>query len=177
MAKPSWVTLDKSSGTGGGSVKVTASENTGNFRYGALTIKTASGLTKTISVQQDLAPCIIHFRGSFSVNDFSVDGSATLDSVSVKFNTSDGGLITAFTCLPTGSGLNVEGSGEYDEGSSLYIDNITIAVSGNSGAESDVSFEINGEPVELESPFFPIYLRQTYYGDTQMVLSGVFENY
>lgn len=53
MAKPSWVTLSKSSGTGGGSVQVTASQNTGSSqRSGILTIKTASGLTKSVQVEQ-----------------------------------------------------------------------------------------------------------------------------
>lgn len=66
MAKPSWVTLDKSSGTGGGSVKVTASQNTGSSaRSGTLTIKTASGLTKTVSVSQKPSKYTISFSGSF----------------------------------------------------------------------------------------------------------------
>ena len=57
MAKPSWITLSKSSGTGGGSVNVTAAENTGNApRSGVLTIRTSSGLTKTVSVSQEYSP-------------------------------------------------------------------------------------------------------------------------
>ena len=53
MAKPTWVTLDKSSGTGGGSVKVTASNNSGSStRSGSLNVKTASGLTKSVSLSQ-----------------------------------------------------------------------------------------------------------------------------
>lgn len=39
---------------GGGSVKITASENTlGSRRSGTLTVKTASGLTKTVQLQQE----------------------------------------------------------------------------------------------------------------------------
>ena len=57
MAKPTWVTLDKSSGTGGGSVKVTASRNsTTSERSGSLTVKTASGLTKSVSISQEKVP-------------------------------------------------------------------------------------------------------------------------
>lgn len=52
MAKPSWVTLSKSSGTGGGSVNVTCKANTGTSRSGSITVKTASGLTKTVSLSQ-----------------------------------------------------------------------------------------------------------------------------
>ena len=52
MAKPSWVTLSKSSGTEGGSVNVTCKANTGTSRSGSITVKTASGLTKTVSLSQ-----------------------------------------------------------------------------------------------------------------------------
>lgn len=57
MPKPSWVTLDKSSGTGGGSVQVTSSQNTlTSSRSGALTVRTTSGLTKSVSVVQSGIP-------------------------------------------------------------------------------------------------------------------------
>ena len=56
MAKPSWITLSKSSGTGGGSVSVTASSNVGgtttSYRSGSLTIRTTSGITKTVRCSQ-----------------------------------------------------------------------------------------------------------------------------
>lgn len=59
MAKPSWVTLDKSSGTGEGSVNVTALQNSGSStRSGSLTVKTASGLTKEVSITQQVFPTI-----------------------------------------------------------------------------------------------------------------------
>ena len=62
MAKPSWVTLSKSSGTGGGSVQVTASENTGSStRSGTLTVKTTSGLTKSVAVSQEVYSRTIHW--------------------------------------------------------------------------------------------------------------------
>ena len=61
MAKPSWATLDKSSGTGGGSVKVTASQNSGSStRNGSLTVKTTSGLTKSVSLFQAYSR-VIHY--------------------------------------------------------------------------------------------------------------------
>lgn len=56
MAKPLWITLSKSSGTGGGSVSVTASSNVGstttNSRSGSITVRTTSGITKTVSCSQ-----------------------------------------------------------------------------------------------------------------------------
>lgn len=65
MAKPSWVTLSKSTGSGGGSVSVTASANPySSARSGSLTVKTASGLTKTVSVSQKSDKYYIFFRGN-----------------------------------------------------------------------------------------------------------------
>lgn len=54
MAKPDWITTDKASGTGKSTVNVTAAINpsTSSSRNGTITIKTASGLTKTVSVSQ-----------------------------------------------------------------------------------------------------------------------------
>lgn len=56
MAKPSWVTLSESSGTGGGSVQVTAAKNSGDSRSGSITVKTTSGLTKSVSISQSSVP-------------------------------------------------------------------------------------------------------------------------
>lgn len=79
MAKPSWVTLDKSSGTGGGSVQVTASQNTGNSaRSGTLTVKTASGLTKTVSVSQETKPNAVTFSSSQFNQTFSSSSAGTV---------------------------------------------------------------------------------------------------
>lgn len=66
MAKPSWITLGKSSGTGSSSVKVTASGNVStSSRSGTLTVKTASGLTKTVLMtQQGREPINIIVGGS-----------------------------------------------------------------------------------------------------------------
>lgn len=51
MAKPSWITLDKSSGTGEGSVEVTAATNENvTIRSGSLTVQTTSGITKNVSI-------------------------------------------------------------------------------------------------------------------------------
>lgn len=53
MAKPNWISLSKSSGTGGGSVSVTASTNIEtSSRSGTITVRTASGMTKAVSVSQ-----------------------------------------------------------------------------------------------------------------------------
>ena len=51
----------------GGSVKVTASQNSGSSaRSGSLTVKTASGLTKSVSISQEKAPVYFYIKqGSF----------------------------------------------------------------------------------------------------------------
>lgn len=53
MAKPSWASVSPSSGTGGRSVSVTASSNTNSStRSGSITVRTTSGLSKSVSLSQ-----------------------------------------------------------------------------------------------------------------------------
>lgn len=61
MAIPSWITPEFISGAGGKEVKITATANNGAARSGTLTVRTASGLTKTVSLKQD-AP-VVFFAG------------------------------------------------------------------------------------------------------------------
>jgi len=56
MAKPSWITLSASSGSGSKSISVTASENIAAARTGFITVKTSSGLTKSVNLTQDTSP-------------------------------------------------------------------------------------------------------------------------
>lgn len=68
MAKPSWISLSKSSGTGEGSVNVTASSNGTSLRSGSITIGTESGLTKSVSVSQKAAELAIDLYPYRKVN-------------------------------------------------------------------------------------------------------------
>ena len=52
IAVADWVECDPVRGTGGGSVEVVVQENTDSSRSKAFTVKTASGLTKEVSVSQ-----------------------------------------------------------------------------------------------------------------------------
>ena len=52
IATPEWVECDPVRGTGGTSVEVVAQENTDSARSKTFTVKTASGLTKEVSVSQ-----------------------------------------------------------------------------------------------------------------------------
>lgn len=53
MAKPSWVTVSPSSGTGSKSVSVTAASNGPSSRSGSISIRTTSGLTRSVSISQE----------------------------------------------------------------------------------------------------------------------------
>ena len=109
MAKPSWVTLSKSSGTGGGSVQVTASQNTGSStRSGTLTIKTASGLTKTVSISQQKESYSLNVGGSLFIRNTDPNNPSLTIDVSVGFYNIDGDTTgpykagTAYN-IPTGT--------------------------------------------------------------------------
>ena len=53
MTMPNWITVDPDGGTGKISVTLTAAGNAStSSRSGTLTVKTASGLTKTVSLSQ-----------------------------------------------------------------------------------------------------------------------------
>ena len=52
MAIPNWLSLEKTSGTGNDTVRVTATTNDGEDRAATITVRTSSGLTKTVSIKQ-----------------------------------------------------------------------------------------------------------------------------
>lgn len=81
MAKPSWITLDKSSGTGGSSVKVTATGNAStSARSGTLTIKTVSGLMKAISMTQP--PSLVRKQVNITGSPYMYSYSGGVDGMS-----------------------------------------------------------------------------------------------
>lgn len=99
MAKPSWVTLNKSSGTGGGSVKVTASTNTtAASRSGSLTIKTASGLTKSVSVYQQKEHYSLDVSGRLFIRNTDPNNLSLTVDVSVGFYNIDGDTTGPYAC-------------------------------------------------------------------------------
>lgn len=77
MAKPSWVTCSPSSGTGSKSVNVTATRNdVSSSRSGSFSIKTTSGITKTVSVSQEGAEThTATISGSYRVTFSGFSGS------------------------------------------------------------------------------------------------------
>lgn len=131
MAKPSWISLSKSSGTGGGSVNVTASWNMGSStRSGTLTIKTTSGLTKTVSLYQSVLPEItISARGWSNGPDHEV--GAVMGSIYVQVTASDN-VASKLTCTYRGTMTNNIGTE-----SSVGPFDITIEAGSRSGAISE----------------------------------------
>lgn len=88
MAKPSWITLDKSSGTGGGSVEVTAATNENVIsRRGSLTVQTTSGITKTVSITQlpgSSPKATISISGSPTMTVDNASGTVTFSGISCE---------------------------------------------------------------------------------------------
>ena len=69
MPKPDWVTVDPSSGAGGGLSNITSGINTGSSeREGVITVKTASGLTKSVTVSQKAYPDTFIFNQTSFAN-------------------------------------------------------------------------------------------------------------
>ena len=52
MAKPDWISLNKTSGNGNQTIEVQCSENTGEPRNGSINIVTTRGITKTVNIFQ-----------------------------------------------------------------------------------------------------------------------------
>lgn len=102
MAKPSWISLNKSSGTGGGQVNVTASKNTGSSsRSGTLTVKTTSGLTKTVSLSQSILSAItISARGWSNGPDH--EHGSPMGSIHVQVDASNN-VASKLTCTYKGT--------------------------------------------------------------------------
>lgn len=56
MAKPDWISLNKTSGNGNQTVEVQCSVNTGKQRDGSINIVTTGGITKTVNIFQKRKP-------------------------------------------------------------------------------------------------------------------------
>ena len=121
MPKPSWVTLDKTFGAGGGSVEVTAQKNTlASDRSGKLMITTISGISRTVSITQKRAP-IYTITKSGTVQFVNNTGSAirgtTIGVRLVVSNTSGGPGVETLDFssgaanIGVGSGVTLSASG------------------------------------------------------------------
>ena len=158
----------------GGSVKVTTSENTSSSRSGSLTVKTTSGLTKTVSIQQKSAPANLHFSANFRLNDNSVDGSGHLDYVTVIIKNSNGEDYDSFTCNSGNAGERY-GSADFSENDGIDIGQISIRYSGNVDYELQPELKLNNEIIENDSGGFPILVNKTLYGENTMTLYCEFD--
>lgn len=94
---------------GGGSVKVTASENTASSsRSGSLTIRTASGLTKSVSVSQLTERYSLSVGGSLFIKNTDPNNTLSRVDVAVGFYNIDGDITGPYEAgaaynIPTGT--------------------------------------------------------------------------
>lgn len=155
---------------------MTAFENPSGYRSGQLTVKTKSGITKTVYVSQTFLPGNLHFSASFQLNDFSVDGSGYLDSVSVIIDDLTGDVYNSFTCNNGNTGRR-SGSADFSEDGGIEIGQIRIRVSGNVGGEVGLELKLNEEVIESDTGMFPIAVNKTLYGSNTMSLYCEFDWY
>ena len=96
MAKPSWISVSPSSGTGGGTVSVRCNTNTngGASRADSITVKTASGLTKTVNISQAAAN-LWSIQGNVQLINNS--GTTVTGNFSVTVTTQDSKTFSLFT--------------------------------------------------------------------------------
>lgn len=139
-----------------------------------MTIKTISGLTKSISIQQDSESTNLHFSASFVLNDMSEDKSGHLDSVTVFINKPDGNVYNSFVC-DEGNAERRYGSADFSEDGGIDIGKISIRYTGTVSYDLQPELTLNGEKIELEESYFPITVGKTLYGENTMELSCEFD--
>lgn len=132
MAKPSWIQLDKESGSGNGSVNITAaSQNTGrNARSGVLTYSAANCEDVVQTVNQAGKPEFVTIQGTATVS--KTGGNVTLSG---KSNSKR--LILS---LGTGGTLDITLPSKYTA-NSVETDN-GVNITGDPGATSEYNFSI-----------------------------------
>ncbi len=125
MAKPEWISVDPSSGSGNQAVQVTASKHTGrNNREGQLTIQTAGGKQVTVNLTQTALAAHIDAGEDQNI-------AATTTTSQVAFTTN----CAAIKLIPsegvTISKVTMNGSVVTDGGEGVYTP------SGDPGASAD----------------------------------------
>lgn len=124
MAKPDWINVSPQSGTGGRQVSVTAEKNTGTSRTGSFTVRTTSGLSKSVRLSQEEAPSVgtaqLYYEFSSIVNEgyddvtglemgfygTFADGSRTLKLFTLE------GFLTTTDFSVSGETINVQNASE-----------------------------------------------------------------
>ena len=177
MAKPDWITLSKTSGTGNDTVTVTAAKNTGtSARSGSITVKSGS-LSKVVTISQEgqtqnslvwptsgLAfPPIQNYSSNNSTHlDVDLkyfDGSlTTLDTIIFMVNGDEdsyGRVLSDFGLSLTGSIIKTNGD------TTTVRFQVTVTDSTKLEAELDTSFF--GEGTETEP----------YYGGMSFYIAGL----
>lgn len=140
MAKPTWITVSKSSGTGNDKIDVTAKAYTGrNKRSGTITANATAGGTDSSAVEQSGKAEFIHLLTEQL--SLTADKSGQVISVSGKSNCANlkvsASALEEHVSIP-GLVYALEVNGEPD----AAWDNTESAVSGDPGASAEYSFTL-----------------------------------
>lgn len=140
MAKPAWITVDPMSGSGNGTIRLTASAFTGRSnRTGTVTVTTAGGKTATVSCTQTAKAAFVTAGQAVSIGASTTTAKVQFTTNCKAFKlTTTGGTISAVTA--NGSTVSAS-SGIYtpsgDPGASAqYVVEVTLTIPANTAVTS-----------------------------------------
>ncbi len=133
MAKPTWLTIDPTSGSGNGTLQNSAQAHTGRVvRTGTVTVKTAdSHVTKTYTVSQSPKDEFVSFNdGDEKAIDkiggnFTIAGKSNSDKLTFALGTGD--LVLTLPTTYTANGASTSNG---------------VAITGDPGASSEYNFSV-----------------------------------
>lgn len=156
MAKPSWISVSPSSGTGGGTPNVICQANNGTSRSGSFTVKTASGLTKTVSVSQAAYISTITMKWNVTLKN-NTGLTISLSSQTIRLSVSESyDSIQDIYILNSGTQVRLHNGGEQD-----LVNNVGITQDLQASTKSYTRFSylmggyrVNGSGLYLENNAF-----------------------
>lgn len=163
MAKPDWITLSKSSGSGNDTVTVTAAKNTSTTaRSGSITV-TSGSLSKVVTISQEgqavstIGEITLHFTGTLPNKDYIGETiyASIYDGYTAEFS-QKAGIIKNVTSNTVDIDISGMSQGEIQE---FYTD----FVNGDQVEEATVYFGMS-ETGNTESSWEP-FLKTTETGD------------
>ena len=177
MAKPDWITLSKTSGTGNDTVTVTAAKNTGtSARSGSITVKSGS-LSKVVTISQEgqTQNSLVWPTSGLAfppIQNYSSNNSTHLD-VDLKYF--DGSLTTLDATI-----FMVNGE---EESSSRVLSDFGLSLTGSiiktNGDITTVRFQVTvTDSTKLETELDTSYFgngteTEPYYGDMSFYITGL----
>lgn len=136
MAKPAWITVSPSSGTGNGTITLTAMAFTGRVnRTGTVTVTTAGGKTATVACTQTAKPAFVTNGANTNVAASATTSKLTFTTNSKAFKLNPGSGVTLRAVTANGTAVTASG-GTYtpasDPGATAqYTVEVTITFTAN----------------------------------------------